>query len=74
MLNHKPITKRRTSKDEKDSRKKWQWGCIIDGKEIGEGHVISRILGELITRRSRGNPKSSNSFLFIFYSLSFRAL
>jgi len=39
-----------------------------------EEHVISRILGGLRTERSQGNPKSSNSFLFIFYSLSFEAL
>jgi len=61
-------------KDKEDSRRKQQWGHIIDGKETGEGHIISRILGGLRTRRSQGNPKSSNSFLFIFYSLSFRAL
>ena len=42
--------------------------------KTGEGHVISGILGGLRTERGRENPKSSNSFLFTFYSLSFRAL
>jgi len=42
--------------------------------KTGEGHIISRILGGLRQERSRGNPKSSNSFLFVFYFLSFRAL
>jgi len=40
----------------------------------GEDHVISRILGGLGTERRQWNPKSSNSFPFIFYFLSFRAL
>jgi len=42
--------------------------------KTGEGHIISGILGGLRIERSQGNPKSSNSFLFIFYSLSSRAL
>jgi len=46
--------------------------CVIIKKE--EGHVISGILGDLRTEKSQWNPKSSNSFLFIFYFLSFRAL
>jgi len=33
-----------------------------------EEHVISRILGGLRTEKSQGNPKSRNSFLFIFFS------
>ena len=66
------------------SRKKQRWRCVIfDRKDLvrerviiktGEDHVISRILGELRTEKSQWNPKSSNSFLFIFYFLSFRAL
>ena len=66
------------------SRRKQQWRHIIfDRKDLvkgciiiktGENHVISRILGELRTEKSQWNPKSSNSFLFIFYFLSFRAL
>jgi len=61
-------------KEEKDSRKKQLWEHVIDGKESGEGYVISRILGGLRARKSQGTPKNSNSFLFIFYFLSFRAL
>ena len=47
---------------------------VIDGKESEERCVSCRTLGGLKVRRSRENPKSSNSFLFIFYSLSFNYL
>jgi len=46
--------------------------CVIIKK--GGGHVISGILGGLKTARRQENPKSSNSFPFIFDFLSFRAL
>ena len=54
------IIERKPTKDEEDSRRKQQLGRIIDGKETGERCIISRILGGLRTRRSQGNPKSSN--------------
>ena len=40
----------------------------------GGDYVISRILRGLRTVRKQENPKSSNSFPFIFDFLSFRAL
>jgi len=46
--------------------------CVIIKK--GGDHVISGILGGLGTEKRRWNPKSSNSFPFIFDFLSFRAL
>ena len=45
---------------------------IITKKE--EDCIISGNLGGLRTERRQWNPKSSNSFSFIFYFLSFRAL
>ena len=52
---------------------------IFDGKNLvreriitkkGEGYIISGILGGLRTEKRQWNPKSSNSFPFIFYFLS----
>jgi len=40
----------------------------------GEGCVISGNLGGIRTEKRQWSPKSSNSFPFIFYFLSFRAL
>jgi len=42
--------------------------------KIEEDCIISRILGGIRIERSQWNPKISNSFIFIFYFLSFRAL
>jgi len=61
-------------KNGKDSKRKQQWEHVINGKDPEEKHISNRTLGGLRVRRGQGNPKSSNSFLFIFYSLSFRHL
>ena len=52
VLNHKPITEKRTLKDKEDFRRKQQERHVIDGKKSGEECVISRILGGLRARRS----------------------
>jgi len=46
----------------------------MSSQRKGEDHIISGILGGFRIERRQWNPKSSNSFPFIFYFLSFRAL